>query len=222
MRKIKFTDGEYYHIYNRGVDKRDVFLDEGDYVRFLKSLKEFNQVDPIGSLYEKAHKEKIVSPSSVAGFQSPIGNWKPKEGSRKDPLVELICYCLNPNHFHFILRQLIESGISKFMHLKNNRSGALFQGKFKAVKIDSNEHLLWVSAYVNANAQIHGLTKDAANYKWCSYPEYLGQSPENICHKDIIVKQFKDKEQFKNFMDDCIVTMKEKKELQKYLIENGH
>ena len=129
MRKIKFTDGKYYHIFNRGVDKRDVFLDEGDYVRFLKSLKEFNQVDPIGSLYEKAHKEKIVSPSSVAGFQSPIGNWKPKEGSQKESLVELICYCLNPNHFHFILRQLTERGISKFMQKLGMGYTKLFQFK---------------------------------------------------------------------------------------------
>jgi len=53
MRKIEFANGEYYHIYNRGVDKREVFLDEDDYLRFLTSMREFNRVDPIGSLYEK-------------------------------------------------------------------------------------------------------------------------------------------------------------------------
>jgi len=203
MRKIKFTNGEYYHIFNRGVDKREVFLNEGDNLRFLNYIKE-------------------------------ILDFEAKPFSRRLSLkgaVELISYCLNPNHFHFILRQVKVGGISNFMHLlatsytmffnaKYQRSGSLFQGPFKAVKIDSNEHLLWVSAYVNANAQIHGLTNDAANYKWCSYPEYLGFSAENFCqHKDIIIKQFKDKEQFESFMHDCIITMKEKKELQKYLVD---
>ena len=238
MKRSKFKNGEYYHVYNRGVDKRDVFLDEGDFERFLRSLVEFNRVDPIGSLAdleEKIHSEFRSESNSlmkvkIANKIALASNPQLGIGSRKDPLVELICYCLNPNHFHFILRQLIESGISKFMqklgmgytnyfNLKNNRSGVLFQGKFKAVKIESNEHLLWVSAYVNANAQIHGLTKDAANYKWCSYPEYLGLSPKNFCHKDMIIEQFKDKENFKSFMNDCILSMKEKKELQKFLID---
>ena len=64
MRKVKFINGEYYHIYNRGVDRRDIFLNEGDYLRFLRSMQEFNCIDPIGSLYEKAYKEKIVSSAS--------------------------------------------------------------------------------------------------------------------------------------------------------------
>lgn len=59
MRKVKFVTGEYYHIYNRGVDRRDIFLDEGDYGRFIKSIIEFNTLDPIGSLYEKVYKDKF-------------------------------------------------------------------------------------------------------------------------------------------------------------------
>jgi len=77
-------------------------------------------------------------------------------------LVEIIVYCLNPNHYHIILRQVSEGGVSKFMlklssgyssyfNKKNKRSGSLFQGRFKAVHIDSNEYLLYLSAYVNKN-----------------------------------------------------------------------
>lgn len=58
MRKVEFKNGEYYHIYNRGVDKREVFLDERDYVRFIKSVRELNCINPIGSLYEKYLREK--------------------------------------------------------------------------------------------------------------------------------------------------------------------
>ena len=233
MRKFEFANNEYYHVFNRGVDKRDVFLDEGDYLRFLTSLREFNCVDPIGSLYEKAYKDKIVLPtfnlqwSSASNPQLGIGSQKE---SQKEPLVELICYCLNPNHFHFILRQLTERGISKFMqklgmgytnyfNLKNNRSGALFQGKFNAIEIDSNEDLLWVSAYVNANAQIHGLIKDAADYKWCSYSEYLGLTDSALCNKNVILDKFKDVNNFKKTSDECINQMKEKKDLKRYVLD---
>lgn len=225
MRKIKFAEGEFYHIYNRGVDKRKVFLDERDYLRFLKCMREFNCIDPIGSLYEKAHKDKVVLPAFSPASNSQLGI-----GSRKKPLAEFICYCLNPNHFHFILRQLTEWGISKFMqkigmgytnyfNLKNNRSGALFQGKFKAVKIDSEEHLLWLSAYVNGNAQIHGLIPDASQYQWCSYPEYLGLSDLAICDKNIILKQFKNLSDYQKSSEECFKYIKEKKDLQKYILE---
>jgi len=228
MRKIKFTDGKYYHIFNRGVDKRDVFIDGGDYLRFLMSMRDFNNNstsqtrDYILRKNQARVKELSSRYRELSSFSSFIDSL-PK-------LVEIICYCLNPNHYHLLLKQLADNGIEKFMHklgsgytnffnAKYQRSGSLFQGTFKAVKIESNEHLLWVSAYVNANAQIHGLTKDASNYKWCSYPEYLGLSPKNFCHKDMIIEQFKDKENFKSFMNDCILSMKEKKELQKYLID---
>jgi putative transposase len=235
MKRLQFTNVEYYHIYNRGVDKRNVFEVEGDYLRFLRILLEFNRLDPIGSLVDLEEKLRSESNSLLKALPGKenrnlhegIGFQTPTQSQR---LVDIICYCLNPNHFHLLLRQLSDEGISKFLHkigvgytnyfnLKNNRTGALFQGRFKSVEIDSNEDLLWVSAYVNANAQIHGLIKDAANYIWCSYPEYLDLNNENFCHKDIISKQFKDKEQFKSFMNDCIITMREKKELQKYLID---
>jgi putative transposase len=240
MRKVKFIDGEYYHIYNRGVDKRDVFLDEDDYGRFLTSMKEFNRSDPIGSLAEMkfARKSGAVASESnslaktgifknEADFQEGIGFRTPSGSSR---LVDFIAYCLIPNHYHFILRQLIEDGISNFMHkiglgytnyfnLKNERSGALFQGRFKAVKIESDEHLLWVAAYVNGNAQIHGLIPDACQYEWCSYPEYLGFTNSGICNENIILDKYKSVNNFKNASEDCIKQMKERKDLQRFILD---
>jgi len=145
-------------------------------------------------------------------------------------LADLICYCLNPNHFHLLLRQIVDDGISKFMHklsigytnyfnLKNARSGALFQGPFKAVQIDSEEHFFWVSAYVNGNAQIHGLVADASKYEWCSYPEYLGVTDSALCNKGIILNQYEDLEKFKKASEDCFRQMKERKDLQKYILD---
>src|SRR3989344_5909488 len=115
MRKVPFVEDEYYHIYNRGVDKRSIFEDLTDLNRFVQSIKEFNSVEPIGSIFENSFGKK-------------------KKNSKK--LVEIICYCLNPNHFHFILRPMVEDGISEFMkriggytwyfNNRHKRSGALF------------------------------------------------------------------------------------------------
>jgi len=71
MRKTQLVENEYYHIYNRGVDKRNVFLDDFDYIRFLKSIQEFNSVAPIGSLYEKTFRDKNGDPISKKEIGSP-------------------------------------------------------------------------------------------------------------------------------------------------------
>ena len=218
MRKTKFANNEYYHIYNRGVDKREIFCEEKDYLRFLKSIREFN--DNTGYFqrdYEKRTK--------LTGQKSDFRYLK----SDFEQLVEIICYCLNPNHYHFILKQLAENGITLFMrklgtgytnyfNKKYNRSGSLFQGKFKSVHIDSNEYLLWLSGYVNGNIEIHGIDK-AKKHKWCSYSDYLGKRKGTLCKKEIVLSQFKNLEEYENFVEMTIRKSKERKDLEKYFIE---
>src|SRR3990167_8836926 len=146
IRKTPFVNGEFYHIYNRGVDKRNIYSDPSDRTRFKKSMDEFNVLEPIGSIYEKTFADK-----RFGGLAS-----KSKE------LVNFIAYCLNPNHFHFLLEQVADRGIEKLMHRigngyskyfnhKYNRNGALFQGLYQLVHITSNEQLLHTSVYVNLN-----------------------------------------------------------------------
>ena len=72
MRKTQLVENEYYHIYNRGVDKRNVFLDDFDYIRFLKSIQEFNSVAPIGSLYEKTFRDKLETKPPIGGLVSNL------------------------------------------------------------------------------------------------------------------------------------------------------
>src|SRR3989344_8034371 len=151
MRKTTFANGEFYHIYNRGVDKRDVFLNENNFNRFLQSTKEFNTLDPIGSIYWNSFNKD--------GDRSQLRR-------RTSKLVNIVCYCLNTNHYHFVLEQIVDGGISEFIkrlaggftkyfNAKYDRTGVLFQGKFKANHIDSNEYLLHASAYVNLNNLVH-------------------------------------------------------------------
>ena len=223
MRKTDFANGECYHVYNRGVDKRDVFLDEEDYARFLTSMREFNVINPIGSLYQKSFSEKQ---GEALGSKSPIGLLEPKA---EQELVEIVCYCLNPNHYHFILKQKIERGVEKFMHKvsmgytnyfnkKYKRSGSLFQGPFKSIHIESNEYLLYLSAYVNKNNFIHGYNLD--DWKYSSLLDYLGKRSGKLCNKEIILGQFNnDVEQYSEFLEKNALYLKEKKEANKYLLE---
>ncbi|KKP57711.1 MAG: Transposase [Candidatus Moranbacteria bacterium GW2011_GWF1_34_10] len=220
MRKTIFANDEYYHVYNRGVDKRDVFMDGDDYLRFITSMKEFNRVDPIGSLYEKRMK-----------FQKDSGSKSPNSKGLLEPkseLVEIICYCLNSNHYHFILKQKSERGIEKFMHKvsmgytnyfnkRNNRSGSLFQGPFKSIHIDTNEYLLHLSAYVNRNDFIHGY--DKIEWQYSSYLDYIGKRNGKLCNKEIILGQFKDAKEYEDFVKKTGDYFKDKKEMDGYLLE---
>ena len=188
MRKVPFVNGEFYHVYNRGVDKRDIFSNQYDLDRFFQSMNEFNVIEPIGSIYENSFRDQLRGEASKS-----VAN-----------LVNFICYCLNPNHYHFILEQVSDKGIEKFMHKlstgytryfndKNKRSGSLFQGVFKARHIDSNEYLLHLSAYVNLNDTCHQLGNLVPKLVKSSWGEYIGNnSMQDFCKKDMILGQFND------------------------------
>ena len=107
MRKTEFKNGEFYHLYNRGVDKRDVFLDDYDYIRFITGMSEFNNE----STYEQRTYERNQKLKELSSEASELSSFS-WEGM--DKLVEIICYCINPNHFHFILRQRKNNGIKIF------------------------------------------------------------------------------------------------------------
>ena len=214
MKRPIFVKGEFYHIYNRGVDKRNIFSDQHDLDRFFESMTEFNSIKPIGSMYE----------NSFLGFDI-------REKRKSKKLVEIICYCLNPNHYHFILRQISDGGISEFMkrlgggytwyfNNRHKRSGSLFQGAFKAIWIDSNEYLLHVSAYVNLNHKIKSLGDRTAKYgETSSWNEYI--APQNVsnsfCHKDIVLEQFRSHDEYKKFALASLEDIKANKEKYKDL-----
>lgn len=214
MNRGTLVTGEFYHIYNRGVDKRKVFLSDTDFIRFLKSMEEFNVVEPIGSLYIKSFEKNKLSGSTA------------KSGK----LVDIIAYCLNSNHFHFILRQCIENGISEFMkrlsggytwYFNNHRrrSGVLFQGRFKAVRVDSNPYLLHLSAYVNLNNNAH---KVNGAYR-SSWNEYVRENKKYMCKRDIVLNQFKDIVEYRKFAEDTLKNILERKalyaELENFLFD---
>jgi putative transposase len=210
MRRIQLANEEYYHIFNRGVDKRKVFLNEKNYLRFLAGMIVFNDKKLTGHLPAKLSFADIRSLAS----------------EERELLVEIIAFCLNPNHYHLILKQIEDNGIEKYLHrlgtsytkyfnIKNKRTGSLFQGTFKAVHIESNEQLLHTSVYVNCNSEVHGIAP-AGKYQWSSLWEYKNR--KNIfCNTKIILNEFKKASDYIKFAKKTLPEIKAKKEITREL-----
>lgn len=201
----RIAPGEYYHVYNRGVDKRLIIKDKEDSDRFIQSLEFFNSKKPIKSLRDFV-------------FENGDKNIRPS-----DPLVEIICYDLNPNHYHFLLKEIYEGGISEFMkrlgggytwyfNNRHKRSGALFQGTFKSVHVKSNEQLLHTSVYINLNWKVHKISGLTAGNVKSSWDEYIGKIKYGICNKEIILKQFKSIKDYKDFAYSSLIEIIKAKE----------
>lgn len=238
MRKIQFVNGEYYHIYNRGVDKRNVFIDENDFWKFFDGMRDFNNT----SYYEERLNVLGISNHSMRELKSDDFRQLASFLQKKEKVVDLVGYNLIRNHFHLILKQLKDKGISNFMHKlgtsftnffnkKYERSGALFQGVYKAIHIDSNDYLLQLAGYVNGNIEVHNLGK-AKDYAWSSYQAirkelssfHDGDGKERsslsaLSGLDVILSQFKNQDDFCSFVQQIIKEGRKRKEIKKYLLE---
>jgi len=224
-RKIVLENGEYYHIYNRGTDKRKIFVDKNDLWRFIKGILIFNRKEPVGSIRDELG-EVFIPRNTHRGQASRSLDFK-KLIDLSGELVEVVCFCLNPNHYHLLVRQVVDNGVSKFMHKlgsgyttyfngKTKRSGVLFQGKFKAVHIESNEQLLYVSGYINLNDRVHGISGEDKDLVFSSWSEYCGENKVlNMCKKDIILGQFNNVGDYKKFVKEVAESSRENKEMKR-------
>lgn len=190
MARPELANGEIYHIYNRGTDGRKVFLEDADYFRFIHDLFEFNNDGPIINLNRRFSKE-----NKSAAIGNPSVNRK-----KRKLLVDILIFCLIPNHFHLMVRQRIENGISKFMqklgtgytnyfNTKFERKGVLFQGKYKVKLVATDEHFMYLPHYIHLNPlDLVGIkwregsvenpkeaVKFLESYRWSSYQDYIGK-----------------------------------------------
>ena len=208
MRKQSLVSGEYYHIYNRGVDKRDIFTDKKDIHRFVESVCGFNQMDGVGSI---RNLRKSQSESKALSFL-------------KEPLVAIVVYCLNPNHFHFVLKQLIDGGIAKFMqklqggytyyfNVKNSRTGSLFQGTFKSHLINNENYFNKIIGYTNKNYQIHNIPKNKINLVFASDHEYENNNFKIVSKEEgkRILDIFDGSKNFKKHCDEIVSIIREER-----------
>lgn len=212
-RRIVLANNQIYHIYNRGVDKRDISCNSKDSDRFIRDMLAFNTGQPI-RLRDNRYTLQTQQKDSLDIF------------SYDDPLVEIIAYCLNPNHFHLMLRQMSDGGISEFMKRlsggytwwfndKYKRSGSLFQGRFKSEHVNSDSYLLRLSVYVNLNFRVHGYEKDISNRIRSSWSEFVGDSLREMCAKDIILDLFGTKKEYKQFAEQSVKESIMKKKIEK-------
>lgn len=181
QRKTSFAENEYYHLYNRGVDKRTIFPSAGDYRRFLALLYLANSDKDtrIGNILRAIPYAEI--------FAADRGN----------PLVAIGAYCLMPNHFHILATPLVEDGIPRFMrklltgysmyfNTKNDRRGSLFQGPYKSTHAHDDLYLNYLYSYIHLNpaklldphwrekiVSKHALIKFVESYPYSSYKAYI-------------------------------------------------
>lgn len=204
MKKPAFVNDEIYHVYNRGVEKRKVFLEDEDRLRFLHDLFEFNDTNPANNTsyyFNKPTKSMEVEPRYIKNTKKP-----------RKLQVEILAFCLMPNHYHLLLKQRVEKGVVNFMqklgtgytmffNKKYERVGSLFQNRFKAVLVEKNEHLLYLPHYIHLNPlDMHipnWRDKKIKNgkkamvflekYRWSSFLDYIGgKNFPSITQRDLL------------------------------------
>ncbi len=225
QRKIEFSVGEYYHVYNRGVEKRDIFMTNADRMRFQKLLYLANG--------EKPYVFRLVQGQPLYSLD------------RGDPRVAIGSYVLMPNHFHILVRETKEGGLSTFMeklgtgytmyfNKVNKRVGPLFQSRFKARHVDRDEYLKYLFAYIHLNPvkmidpdwKQNGITdKEAAksflkDYQFSSYADLTGEiRPERaILTPEEFPGYFDTPQHFDAFIEDWLA-FKDEEELEREVEE---
>ncbi len=182
-----FKPGSIFHIYNRGCNRNKIFFEENNYIYLLQKIKHF-----------------------TSEFK-----------------ISVIAYCLMPNHYHLLLRQnsekplnkcvqFIFNGYSKAINKKYNRSGTLFQGKFKSVEVDEGESLN-VCRYIHRNPLDDRLVDKLENWKFSNYLEWIEKRNGELYDKDFVKKHFSKPELYEKFVLDYFSDKQAASELRKYI-----
>lgn len=230
MRKIKFNIGNFYHLYNRGTEKRIIFINKADMWRFLQGVYLFNNENSLfNTLFQIERENKgRINFNLLKEFVN-------KNQENRKPLVRVMADCLMPNHYHLLVQEIQENGISKFMqklgtgyagffNKKYNRVGALFQGRFKFVEIKNDIQLMQVLAYINVmnpgqlikpnlkeegikdSEELKKIMSFARNYSFSTNPDYLGIRDSIIIDKGIYNDFFPTPEKYEKFVKDFLLS----------------
>jgi len=204
LRNIVFANNEIYHVLNRGVASSPICHSPTYYKRLLKLI----------DFYRFANFSVSFSRYNGLSVEERNKFDKRLEGEGV-PQVEIYAYCFMPNHFHILLKQLLDNGIVKFMskfqdsygkyfNLINNRSGPLFQSRFKAVRIENDEQFLHVSRYIHLNPSSSFLVKihDLPLFKWSSFVDYLRNPQSTFINTKFILDLIGGRDKYQQFVFD--------------------
>jgi len=213
-----FIKDGIYHVYNRGVEKRNIFLDKQDYRMFLYYLKTY--LTPVGD------DKKVPRNISSLGLNYSLH----KE-------LRLFSYVLMPNHFHFLIQQKSEHSITEFMKRlinayvryfndKNQRVGPLFQGRYKAILVTKDEYLQYLSYYIHINPielSDYSEIGKLENYSYSSYPDYIGKRDTSWVFRDGILNYFQGKDKFALYKEETEnfvkISDKYKKQFKHFMLD---
>lgn len=220
-RYTPLVTGHYYHIYNRGVARQPTFFTKRDYERMLLTFR-----------FYRLQKPPLKLSYFLALPFEERNTWIEQHERSLRKLVEIACFVLMPNHFHMLVKQISEGGITtflrhasnsytKYINTKHHRPGPLFQGEFKAVRIETNDQLLHVSRYIHLNPFASSIIekKDLFAYPWSSLPSYLGTSSIPYLSPNVILDQFSSKQPYKSFIADHADYAKKLDQIQHLLLE---
>lgn len=188
-----FEEQGYYHVFNRGVEKRDLFLDEQDYHLFLYYL--YIYATPLKEVLNKYPELPMrLYPKNLASD------------------IEILAFCLMPNHFHLLIKNITRDGTSKllkqvtnaytlYFNQKYKRVGGLVQGRFKAAPIRIENTLLHISRYIHLNPLVAGLVSDLESYPWSSFKSYISLE-DTFAKKETVLSFFNSPNAYKDFVLD--------------------
>src|SRR3989344_5227747 len=190
-----YVEGGYYHIYNRGVEKRNIFLDQQDYGVFLSYLKEY-----LSPKNEKELQEKLSNPNTSYKEKDKI--LKALRMNNFFGEITLLAYCLMPNHFHLFIKQKSPNSIDKFMqslctrytmyfNRKNKRVGFLYQDIYKAALVKNEPQFIYLSKYIHKQALAsQGPTLQGWKEQPNSYQNYIGERKTEWVHPKEVLSYF--------------------------------
>lgn len=235
MRKELFSVGDYVHVYNRGNRKQPIIHQSSDGDYFVKALFYFNTKQTSHTPFREINKLRL----NLSNLEWPE-NWPPRE-----PIIKIIAFVLMPNHFHLILKEIRENGISKFMqrlgtgltmyyNTKYQESGSLFQGSYKAKIVDEDLYLKYLSVYIQVKNIFElypgGLEKAikefnkaydwATDYMYGSLTDFVREGNRGIIEKDIFLELFSDPKEYKEFARECMLSMNLEEKLSDMTLED--
>ena len=241
-RKQQFANNEIYHITIRKIGDDLLFKNIDDYYRGIFSIYEFNNTKPITIQYQrkvraKLKKEKEIVVETDRGPSSII--------DRRDRLVDILTFCFMPNHMHLLIKQLKDNGITKFMsklgtgyggyfNRKYSQKGYVFQNRFSAVHIETEEQLMAVFAYIHINPisliepkwkekgiqNMEKIIEFLENYKWSSYLDYIGKKNfPSVTEREFMLKVVNGEQGCKKIVEEWIKYKGEIKEFSELALE---
>ncbi len=234
MRKEPFSIDDYVHVYNRGNRKQPIVHNVRDRDHFLQMLYYFNAEQIPIATFRELNKQRL----NLCNFE-----W-PKEWQPRKPIVSIAAFTLLENHFHLLLKEIVEGGIAKFMqklgtgmtmyyNTKYKESGSLFQGSYKARCVDEDLYLKYLSVYIQVKnvfelypGGLKKATKEfskaydwAVSYPYCSLSDFVRKTNRGIIDKEIFTEIFSNPKEYKEFAHECMLNMNFDEQLENFILE---